>query len=95
MNARPGTAITLLPEPIRPERLRWLQKTSSSDQSGRFTLKGVAPGEYRVYAWEEFVPVLELEPEQLKPYEAHAVKIKVGEGAREQVELKLARPQQQ
>lgn len=91
----PGASITLLPEPLRPDRVRFQQKIGSSDQNGRFTLKGIAPGEYRLYAWEEYVPVAELEPEQLKAYEGYAVKIKLAEGAQEQVEVKLARPQQQ
>ena len=39
--------------------------------------------------------IFNLEPEQLKPYEGYAVKVKVGEEAQEQVELKLVRPQQQ
>jgi hypothetical protein len=87
-----GASVMLLPEPLRPERLRWLQKIATSDQSGRFTMNGVAPGDYRLYAWEEFLSMYDLEPEQLKPYEGYAVKIKVGESAREQVELKLAPP---
>lgn len=90
-----GASITLLPEPFRPDRARWIQRAAGSDQNGRFTLKGIAPGEYRIYAWEEFVPVFDLEPEQLKTYEAYAVKVKVNEEARERVELKLARPQEQ
>ncbi len=90
----PGAAVTLLPESAQPERLRWLQKTSGTDQNGAFSLKGVAPGEYRLYAWQEFVPLFELDPEQLKSYESGSVKVKVGEGARERVELKLIRPPQ-
>jgi hypothetical protein len=90
----PGASVTLLPEPMQLERLRLLQKTSNSDQNGRFTLKGVAPGEYRLYAWQEFFPISELDADQLKTYESNSVRIKVGEGAREQVELKLVKPKQ-
>jgi hypothetical protein len=79
----PGAAIMLLPEPHDPARLRRLQKISSSDHNGRFALKGVAPGEYRLYAWEEYVNLIDVEPEQLKPYEEFAVEIKVGEEAHE------------
>ena len=89
----PGASIALLPDSTRPEMIRRLQKSSVSGQDGRFTLKGIAPGNYWLTAWEEFVPVADLDPEELKPYESYVVKIKVDEGDRQQVELKLAKPQ--
>jgi protocatechuate 3,4-dioxygenase beta subunit len=87
----PGAAVTLLPDPVQPERLRWTQRTATTDQSGRFTLMGISPGEYRLYAWEEYVPIAEMEPEQFKRYESSSVKLKLAEQAREQVELKAVR----
>ena len=90
-----GAWITLLPEPVRSERLGWSVRSGNADQNGHFTLKGVPPGEYRLYAWEESPPVFQLGPEQLRPYESHAVKIKVAEGSRERVEATLARAPQQ
>jgi len=83
----PGAWVTL----VQPDRVRGPVRTIAADQDGRFTLKGVAPGEYRLYAWEEPMPTGEVEPELLKPYEGHAVKVKVAEGGREQVEVKLVR----
>ena len=88
----PGASITLAPEPLQLEQLR-RQRTATSGADGRFTLTGIAPGEYRLYAWEESVSLASVEPEDLKPYEADSVKVRVGEGAREQVELHLAKPQ--
>jgi hypothetical protein len=52
---------------------------------------GISPGEYRLYAWEEYVPIAEMEPEQFKRYESSSVKLKLAEQAREQVELKAVR----
>ena len=89
----PGASVTLLPEPPSPDLLRRLLRTSVSGQDGRFTLKGIAPGKYRLIAWEEAVSLADLDPEELKPYESYLVEIKVDEGERRQVELNLAKPQ--
>src|SRR5262249_33100602 len=91
---QPGAIVMLAPEPMTPERVRRLGRTSAYDQNGRFPMKGVAPGEYRLYALEEPMSTFDLEPEDLKPFDDYAVKITAGEGSREQAELKLAHPRQ-
>jgi hypothetical protein len=64
------------------------QKTATTDQHGRFTIKGITPGEYRVYAMESFLPLNDLDPEQLKSLDKFAVTVKLKEEAREKVEMK-------
>ncbi len=49
-----GMFVTLVHEPFRPEK-RYLIKNGTTDQNGAFSIKGVAPGAYRAYAWEEMV----------------------------------------
>ncbi len=84
----PGAVVTLLPDPMKPALLRLL-KTANTDASGRFTLKGITPGDYRLYAWAESIMVVNLSPEELRPYDANAVSVSVAEGAQMQVELTL------
>jgi hypothetical protein len=44
--------VALIPD--EPFRRRWdLYKSTTTDQSGSFTIKLVAPGDYKVFAWEE------------------------------------------
>ena len=45
-----GSQVILIPDQDRdrPE----LYKTATTDQNGRFTLRGIAPGGYRAYAWK-------------------------------------------
>jgi 5-hydroxyisourate hydrolase-like protein (transthyretin family) len=88
-----GTFVALVPR----RELRGLPqffRTTTTDQFGRFALRGVAPGEYRVFAWEEMEPGAHLDPEFLSAYEEKGVKLDVKEAAQHQVELKLipARP---
>jgi Carboxypeptidase regulatory-like domain len=89
---QPRAYITLLPEPFRPEA-RQLQKSTISDATGLFTLDGVSPGRYRLYAWREPVQADLLQPDDLKPYEAESVTVTVDEGEQKRIELKLIQPQ--
>jgi protocatechuate 3,4-dioxygenase beta subunit len=86
----PGVVVAMLPHPFEPAQSAMMRKTATTDQNGRFSVKGVAPGEYRVYAWDTFVPVTFLDAEQLKEFDKLAVAVKVKEKSREQVALKLA-----
>jgi 5-hydroxyisourate hydrolase-like protein (transthyretin family) len=83
----PSAFITLLPDSLRPESFRHFARTAIADQNGLFKLNGIPPGEYRVYAWEEAVSVPEIDPDELKPYDSFAVKIKLAEGDHEQMDL--------
>jgi hypothetical protein len=88
----PGAMVTLLPQPFRPEEFMMSRKAAQSDQSGRFTISGIAPGEYRAYAFQEFIPIQMMEADELKVFEPFAVPLKLKQEAREQIELKLALP---
>jgi hypothetical protein len=46
-----GATVVLVPETKRRSN-RALYVSAISDASGRFTLRGVAPGDYKVFAWE-------------------------------------------
>jgi hypothetical protein len=85
-----GAVVILLPQPFVAERIAMFRKSATTDQNGRFTLGGIAPGEYRVYAWDTYPPLNDMDPEQLKAFEKFAATVKLKEEAREQIELKLA-----
>jgi hypothetical protein len=87
--AAAGAIVVALAQPYHFDRRSGMQKTTSTDQSGQFTLQGLAPGEYRIYAWDSYLPWNDLDPEQLKPFEQLAAAVKLKEESREQVELKL------
>jgi hypothetical protein len=50
---QPGTAVVFIPD-LQRQGDGTLYRTASSDASGRFTFSGVAPGVYRVLAFQEF-----------------------------------------
>jgi hypothetical protein len=51
--------VTLVPESGRTELLRRV----TTDQNGRYVMKDVAPGAYRIYAWNELEPSAEFPKE--------------------------------
>jgi hypothetical protein len=57
-----GSIITLIPEPERPDQIN-LSLRTTTDTTGTFILKNVAPGKYRITAWDELDRNAHLDPE--------------------------------
>ena len=64
--------------------------TGATDQHGRFTIRGLARGSYRLYAWQDVEEGVWRDPDFLKSQEANGTALKVEEGSRQQLELKLS-----
>ena len=47
-----GATVVLIPQSGRRDHLQ-LYKNASTDQHGRFTLKNLEPGDYKLFAWED------------------------------------------
>jgi hypothetical protein len=82
----PGRYVNLVLDPPRPEPLDLL-KSATSDQYGRFTFTSVAPGNYRLYAWDEQPIGLFIDPEFPRQFESPAVKVTVKENDRVKAEV--------
>jgi len=87
----PNAYVTLVPDPMRAE-LRFLMGGTRADRNGRFTLKGLTPGDYKLYAWEESVSLVNVPPQELQPYESDSVSVRLVEGESKQVEVQVAPP---
>jgi len=83
-----GALVVLAPDADRRAR-QDLYKVTSSDQYGRFALKGIAPGTYKMFAWEDVEPGAYQDPDFLKKYEDRGVPVSVEGGGPQSVELKL------
>jgi Carboxypeptidase regulatory-like domain len=66
-----------------------LIKTSVTDQNGKFTFRGVAPGDYKIFAWEGIESNAFFDPEVLRQYEQQGKAVRVAEGAKLTAEVKM------
>ena len=80
-----GATVVLVPEAKRFD----LYKTGATDQYGHFTIRGVAPGSYQLYAWDNLEPGAYEDPEFLDPYKNQAKKVSVEEKSRVTQDLPL------
>jgi hypothetical protein len=79
--------IVAVPEPrfrSRPDRYR----KAVADQSGRFALRGLPPGNYTLFAWESVDSEVYYNPEFLKSYEGQGKAVSLGEGERKTLQLR-------
>jgi hypothetical protein len=64
--------------------------SGATDQHGHFTIRGLAPGSYTVYAWQDLDEGVYHDDDFLKSQEANGKAVKVEEGSHQAVELKLS-----
>lgn len=83
----PGVQAVLVPDKNR-ERTE-LFKAAATDQTGRFNMRDVAPGDYKLFAWEALDNFGYFEPDFLRKYETQGKAVRVEEGARLNVDTKV------
>jgi protocatechuate 3,4-dioxygenase beta subunit len=71
--------------------LQFINLTARVEDSGKFTLANLPPGEYKVFAFEEVETATASDPEFLKKFEDRAGNVKIGEGESKSVTLKQIR----
>jgi hypothetical protein len=81
-----NATVVAVPETRLRARTDRYRKTVS-DQSGHFTLHGLPPGEYTLFAWESVDGEAYYNPEFLKSYEGQGTVLRVNEGERKSLRL--------
>jgi uncharacterized protein (DUF2141 family) len=80
--------VTLVPPGAR--RNRTFFKSARTTPDGHFTVTGVAPGTYKLFAWDEVnVDAVLYDPDFLRPFETAGQSIQITESARQSANLKL------
>jgi hypothetical protein len=82
----PGATVVLVPEARRRSNGA-LYVVGTSDASGRFTLRGVAPGEYKVFAWESIPAFAYQNSTFIAKHEERGNLVNVGQSGTATVEL--------
>lgn len=86
--AASGAQVVLVPGGDRRGRT-FLYKTAITGGDGRFHLGDIAPGDYRLYAWEHVEAGMYLDPEFLKLFEGLGEAVSVRDNSRERKQLEL------
>ncbi len=90
--AAAGATVVLVPDGgARRSRLDLFQ-SASADDAGRFVLRGIPPGDYRLFAWEDVEPGAWLDRDFMRDYEGRGEILSVGERGRYSPQLKLIPP---
>jgi Carboxypeptidase regulatory-like domain len=74
-----GLSVVLVPELSQRENSQ-KYKTASTDQYGHFDLRGIAPGDYKLFSWVEVEPGAWEDPEFLRPFEEKGQRITLQDG---------------
>lgn len=87
---QPATEATVVAVPDEPRRAQSrFYKEDHTDQYGRFTIKGVAPGRYKLFAWEDVEDGAYQDPEFIKKFESLGEAIAIRENSHESAQLNL------
>jgi len=81
-----GATVVLVPEPRRRDQSR-LYDEASTDQYGHFQLRGIAPGEYKLFAWEEIERGAYRDPDFLRRHEKRGEVVRLAEGEAKSISL--------
>jgi len=68
--------IVLVPAASRRQNAQ-LYKTGIADNSGNFTINGIAPGDYKLFSWEAVPNSAWLNQEYLEPFEGRGLAVTV------------------
>lgn len=83
-----GAMVVLVPE-VPKRQQPALYKFASTDQYGRFSLSAIAPGEYKLFAWDAVEGGEWMDPDFLQVWENKGKSISVKENSKEAVDLAL------
>jgi hypothetical protein len=83
-----GVWVVAVPEESK-RSLRYLYKAVTTDQYGRYDLRGLVPGKYMIFAWDGVASGEWEDPEFLKTNVAKAVTVEVSDNDTKSTDLQL------
>ena len=82
----PGIWVVLVPDGTRRDQSRLYQKVAT-DQYGHYLLRGIAPGDYKIFCWDEVEDGAWEDPDFLRVFEDRGQKITVEDADSKTVDL--------
>ena len=81
-----GVWVVLVPDEAHRDQSRLFQR-AATDQFGHYVLRGIAPGEYKIFSWDEVEDGAWEDPDFLRTFEDRGQKISVEEGNAKTVDI--------
>jgi hypothetical protein len=82
----PGVWVTLIPADANRKQKRLFQSVRSG-ANGKFEFRGVTPGDYQLFSWDNIDEHEWDDPEFMKPFKTRGVSVSVAEGDTKSVDL--------
>ena len=79
--------VVLIPNQFR-ERYELFKRATTGAQ-GRFSMAGIAPGDYKLFAWEHIEPNSFFDDDVLKQYEQQGTPVHIGESVQETMDIRI------
>jgi hypothetical protein len=83
-----GAVVVLVPDSSH-RRESDLFKNTTTDENGRFVIRGIRPGDYKLFAWDDIEPGTWWDPDFLSHYERRGEEIKIATNERASCDLHL------
>ena len=84
----PAATVVTVPQGKHQDRID-LYQTAVTDQQGFFKIRGAAPGEYKVFAWEDVENDAWFDADFMKNYESQGTSLSVSEWERSTLSLRV------
>jgi hypothetical protein len=83
-----GAMVTLVP--TGQHRSRPFYKNANTDAAGHFSMKGIAPGSYKIFAWDQVnTNAVMYDPDFLRPYEGAGTMLEIQPKGKHTADLRL------
>jgi hypothetical protein len=83
----PAATVVLMPDADRRTFRTDLFKVTTTNESGQFSMEGLPPGDYRVFAWESVADRAWQDPGFMRAYEETGKPVRISENARQSVDI--------
>ena len=77
---------------LMPNSSRRALKIETTDHSGRFAIRGIVPGDYKIFAWEDIEPNAYFDPLFMEHYESQGQPLHIDESGQVTLALKAIPP---
>jgi len=69
-----------------------MHKATLTDSAGRFQLRGLPPGDYKIFAWEEADKLAIMDLDFIKSYEEKGTRLEIADGENKSIDLTVIPP---